>query len=62
VVGSAGNGPFTAAIPLIVDHVDAGLFPGTYTYTVNFDNQYSSAALNLTTYAPVTLTVQEVKK
>ena len=62
VVGSAGNGPFTAAIPLIINHVESGLAAGTYTYTVNFDNQYSSAALNLTTYAPVTLTVQEVKK
>lgn len=62
VVGSAGNGPFTAAIPLILNHVDTGLSAGTYTYSVNFDNQYSSAALNLTTYAPVTLTVQEVKK
>ena len=62
VVGSAGNGSFTAAVPLIIEHLDAGLFPGTYTYTVNFDNQFSSAALNLTAYAPVTLTVQEVKK
>jgi hypothetical protein len=62
VVGSAGNGSFTAAVPLIIEHLDAGLFPGTYTYTVQFDNQFSSSSLNLTTYAPVTLTVQEVKK
>jgi len=62
VVGCAGAGSFSAAIPLVINHVDAGLFPGTYTYTVQFDNQFSAAGLNLTTYAPVTLVVQEVKK
>jgi hypothetical protein len=62
VVGCAGPGRFSAAIPLVINHVDSGLAAGTYTYTVQFDNQFSIAGLNLTTYAPVTLTVQEVKK
>lgn len=62
VVGCAGPGSFSAAIPLVINHVDSGLAAGTYTYTVQFDNQFSTAGLNLTTYAPVTLTVQEVKK
>lgn len=62
VVGSAGNGTFTTAIPLIIDFIHTNQTAGYYVYSIKFDNQYGPSSVNLTGFSPVTLSVQEIKK
>ncbi len=58
----AGNGTYQAAIPITLFHLDSGLAAGTYTYSLNIGNIFSSMTLNATIYGPITMVVQEVKK
>lgn len=58
----AGNGTYQAAIPITLFHLDSGLAAGTYTYSLNIGNIFSTMTLNATIYGPITMVVQEVKK
>ena len=62
VVGSAGNGTFSTAIPLVIDFIHTNQGAGSYVYKIKFDNQYGASSVNLTGFSPVTLSVQEIKK